>query len=97
MLKCSYPQQQCIASAGSDEDARGRAAMRYGHPSRRTWRWPGSDRDRSDSADNDIRDLAEDGDLRPLQIAGTAAGLFRQKLPQGRPPSPHASSGMAFS
>ena len=44
-----------------------------------------------------ILDLAKDGDLRPLEIAGTAAGLFRQNLPHGRPPSPHASSGMAFS
>jgi len=30
-----------------------------------------------------ILDLADDGELSPLQITGTAAGLMRQKLPQG--------------
>jgi len=34
-----------------------------------------------------IRDLANDGELGPLQITGTAAGLIRQKLPQGPSPS----------
>jgi hypothetical protein len=34
-----------------------------------------------------IRDLADDGELGPLQITGTAAGLMRQKLPQGPHPS----------
>ena len=34
-----------------------------------------------------ILDLADDGELSPLQITGTAAGLMRQKLPQGPHPS----------
>jgi hypothetical protein len=34
-----------------------------------------------------ILDLARDGELGPLQITATAAGLIREKLPQGPPPS----------
>jgi hypothetical protein len=34
-----------------------------------------------------IRHLADDGELSPLQITGTAAGLMRQKLPQCPHPS----------
>lgn len=34
-----------------------------------------------------ILDLARDGELGPLQITATAAGLIREKVPQGPPPS----------
>jgi len=47
-----------------------------------------------------IRDLADDGELSPLQITSTAAGLMRQKLPKGPHPSPaphQASSNRAIS
>ena len=40
-----------------------------------------------------ILDLARDGELGPLQITATAAGLIREKIPQSPPPSlPHTRS-----
>ena len=40
-----------------------------------------------------VLDLANDGELGPLQITATAAGLIRERLPQGPPPSlPHTKS-----
>jgi hypothetical protein len=40
-----------------------------------------------------ILDLARDGELGPLHITAMAAGLIREKLPQGPPPSlPHTKS-----
>jgi hypothetical protein len=40
-----------------------------------------------------ILDLVRDGELAPLQITATAAGLIREKIPQSPPPSlPHTKS-----